>query len=190
VRVGVGTPETRATKNRRSRSGSGGEGAERFLFSGFFPAAHRRALALQPPSDFSFPGWQHWSPSAFLMSCRVQQNAQKLAIPSCVINLGHVVGGVGINGPPKWIHAWIGPPDLENDQTLRGGTVSKFCPVPTGLRVTQRQCRQLKRSPSIHRPSLAPSRRVRLCSHYITPHRNPPLPSNLQSTSESQTRWQ
>jgi len=69
VRVGIGTPETRATKNRRSQSGSGGKGAERFLFSGFFPAAHRKALALQPPWDFSVPGWQHWLPNAFLMWC-------------------------------------------------------------------------------------------------------------------------
>lgn len=49
VRVGVGTPEIRATKNRRSQSGSGGKGAERFLFSGLLPAAHREALAPEPP---------------------------------------------------------------------------------------------------------------------------------------------
>jgi hypothetical protein len=49
VRVGIGTPEIRATKNRRSQSGSGGKGAERFLFSGLLSAAHRKALTLQPP---------------------------------------------------------------------------------------------------------------------------------------------
>jgi len=49
VRIGIGTPETRTTKNRRSQSGSGGKGAERFLFSGLLPAAHREALAPQPP---------------------------------------------------------------------------------------------------------------------------------------------
>jgi hypothetical protein len=58
-----------------------------FVFSGFFPAAHRRALALQPPWDFSVPGWQHWFNSAFLMCLRVQQTVRAWATPVCVINL-------------------------------------------------------------------------------------------------------
>ena len=37
VFVWFGTPETRATKNRRSQSGSGGEGAERFSVQRIFP---------------------------------------------------------------------------------------------------------------------------------------------------------